>query len=46
VEDVKAKLGMKAKYRCINNKAAGAAYTLQETTATSTMPILRVKWPF
>jgi hypothetical protein len=33
VEGIKARLGVKAKYRHITNKTAGAAYALQETTA-------------
>jgi len=33
VEDVKAKLGMKAKNRHLTDKAAGSAYALKEATA-------------
>jgi len=33
VEGIKAKLGVKTKYRQVNNKTAGAAYALQEPTA-------------
>jgi len=33
-EDIKAKLGVKAKYRRVHSKTAGVAYALKEATAT------------
>jgi REP element-mobilizing transposase RayT len=36
VEDIKTKLGVKAKYRRVNKNATGADYVLQETTAPYT----------